>query len=436
MALPARLGVAAACPACAAPLDFVEGASCARCSHCGTRLLLPGRRHVLTCFVPPRTAAAAALATARGAGPGAHDPVLSFVPYYRFTAEELRWQWPLRPGPMGLEPDESAPAEFGERVVERSFLACAWDGLGLYSIGVRAGVLRLALFRADALPGDARVVVPETTPEAALAHALRMVDQGVAQRALVGAMLGLVYFPFWVVPLGTAERCRFAMVDAVTGALVTAEGPPRLVESLVSPPETAATPLPLRPLLCPNCGWDLPDDPDHVVFYCAQCAHAWQLDDDRLAPLDCAVVAPPASCAGAVQHLPMWLVEAPSAPPAMRRIVVPAFRHHALRLQLTLAERLTRKAIDVPAGTVAPSDPAGAYVDREDALSLARFIAAGIDRTAAATADLAAARVLWWPFERLPGSYREPTTGFALPAAPAALTAAAARSVASGRSGS
>src|SRR5262249_15878882 len=141
----------------------------------------------------------------------------SFLPYYRYTAEELRWQWPMRWGGAGMEPDCGATAELGERAVERNFLACAWDGLGMYSLGVRAGTLRLALFRPDALPPDARVVVPETAPDAALAHALRSVDEGVAQRALLGALLGLVYFPFWVVPLGTAARCRFAVVDGVTG---------------------------------------------------------------------------------------------------------------------------------------------------------------------------------------------------------------------------
>jgi DNA-directed RNA polymerase subunit RPC12/RpoP len=35
-----RLVVAAECPTCGAPLDFGEGATTARCGHCGSRLLL------------------------------------------------------------------------------------------------------------------------------------------------------------------------------------------------------------------------------------------------------------------------------------------------------------------------------------------------------------------------------------------------------------
>lgn len=436
MAAPARLAVAAACPACAAPLDFVEGASCARCGHCGTRLLLPGRRHVLTYHVIPQCDAARSLVTARAASPGAHRPTLSFLPYYRFTADELRWQWPMRPGPTGLEPDCAADPELAERAVARTFLGCRWDGLDLYSIGARAAALRLALFRPDALPDGARVVVPQMSAAAAIAHALRLVDRGVAQRALVCQMLGLVYFPFWIVPLGTAERCRFAVVDGVTGRLATADGPPPLLEALVDPPAREAVALGLRPLLCPNCGWDLPDDPDQVLFVCSRCTRVWELRDERLAPLAAAVVPPPAGSGSTVQHLPMWIVDAADAPPLLRRIVVPAFRHRVLRLQLVLAAQMTRRRLELPSAEGAPAAPSGGYFNRDDALALARFVAAGIDREAAARLDLAPPRLVWWPFERLPGSVREPVTRFALQAPRPGLKAPAAPIAATGRSGS
>ncbi len=433
MAARARLCVATTCPSCAAPLDVLEGASSARCGHCGTRLLLPGRRRVLTHLVRPRTDTRHALDLARASAPGARDPELWLLPYYRYTAEELRWEWPpLPPGHDADAPDPDRVPELAERTIERNFLACEWDGLGLYSLGVRTSALRLELLRTDALPDGARVGAPETTADVALAHALRLTTpELVAHRAVLCGMLSLVYFPFWIVPLGTADACRFAIVDGVTGALVSAEGPPGLRERLASPSAPIATPIAPRPLVCPNCGWDLPDDPDHVVFFCGQCARTWALVESRLEPAPHTVAAPPPSCRGPLEHDPVWIVDVPDAPPALRRIVVPAFRHRTLRLVLTLATLLTRKAISPTASPSAPTIATGAYLDRDDALALARLIATGIDRRRAASLALGDVRLVWWPFERLAGSVREPYTGFALPAAAPTPRAEVARAASS-----
>jgi DNA-directed RNA polymerase subunit RPC12/RpoP len=415
MAMPARLVVAAACPACAAALDFVEGATCARCGHCGTRIVLPGRRHVFTYWVPPRVNASRARAVARGARPGARDPQLCFLPYYRFTAQELRWEWPAPPGSTATERDPAVMPVFAERAIERNFIGCRWDGFGLYSIGVRTSALRLSLFRSDALPSDARVVAPETGCDAALAHALCASDDVVAQRAILCGMLGVVYFPSFAVPLGPSEDDPIAVVDGVSGTLVTEDGPHALRTASLDPGRASASSIDGRPLACPNCGWELPDDPDHVVFFCTQCARAWELDGSRLAPLACDVVPTPAPLRRRVRHLPMWIVEVTRGLGDLRRIVVPGFRQPSLRMPLVLAARLTRLAHDLPpADGDPPADAVGASFDRTDAVALARFVAAGIDRDAAAAAELGDARLVWWPFERLPGSLREPGSRFAL----------------------
>jgi predicted RNA-binding Zn-ribbon protein involved in translation (DUF1610 family) len=430
MTTPARLVVAAACPSCAAALDFAEGATCARCGHCGTRLVLPGRRHVFTYWVPPRVSASRAVAVARAAGAGARDPQLRFLPYYRFTAQELRWEWPAQPGSSATERDPVATPVFAERAVERNFIGCDWDGFGLYSIGVRTSVLRLSLFRPEALPSDARIIAPEVGADAALAHALRGTDDDVAQRAVLCGMLGVVYFPCFAVPLGPSEDDPIAVVDAVSGTLVTEDGPRALHTASLDPVRATASSIDARPLACPNCGWDIPDDPDHVVFFCTQCARAWELGGSRLAPLACDVAPTPAALRGRVRHLPMWMVEVTRGLGDLRRIVVPGFRQASLRMPLVLATRLTRLACDLrPSAGDMPVDALGAAFDRTDAVALARFVAAGIDRHAAAAAELGDARLVWWPFERLPGSLREPISRFALQAvtAPAVTSAPAAR---------
>ena len=372
---------------------------------------------MLTYLVRPEIEAAHALAVARAAAPGARGPELCLLPYYRYTAQELRWDWPpTRPGDDGAEPDANRVPQLAERAIERNFLACAWDGLGLYSLGVRTTALRLELLRTDTLPAEARVVAAEISAADGLAHALRVTSpELLAHRAVLCGVLSLVYFPFWIVSLGTAATCRFAIVDAVTGALVSAEGPPSLRERLATSAAPAVTPIEPRVLICPNCGWELPEDADHVVFFCAQCQRAWSLADSRLEPVAHTVARQPAGCAGAVQHHPMWLVDVADAPPALRRIAVPAFRHRTLRLVLTLATLLTRKHPEPPSAESAPADAAGAYLDRDDALAVARFVATGIDAGRAASLALGEPRLVWWPFERLVGSLREPYTRFALP---------------------
>jgi hypothetical protein len=201
----------------------------------------------MTYVVRAKTDAARALALAREVAPSARDPELWLLPYYRYTAEELRWQWPPAPaGDESADPDPTRVPELVEGAIERNFLACAWDGLGLYSMGVRTTALRLEPFRTETVPGDARVVGAATSRDDALAHALRATNRElIAHRAVVCGVLSLVYFPFWVVPLGVAEACRFAVVDAITGRLVTADGPPRLREELAraaTPPVTEVEP--------------------------------------------------------------------------------------------------------------------------------------------------------------------------------------------------
>jgi predicted RNA-binding Zn-ribbon protein involved in translation (DUF1610 family) len=415
---PARLDVATTCPACGAPLEVTEGATSARCGHCGNRLLLPGRRRVMTYVARAKTPAEHALALARAVASAARDPEPWLLPYYRYTAEELRWQWPpLPPGQEHAQPDPTRVPQLVEAAIERNFLACAWDGLGLYSMGVRTTALRLELFRTDALGADVRVAGPETAADAALAHALRTTDAAlIAHRAVVCGVLSLVYFPVWMIPLGAGESCRFAVVDAIAGTLVTREGPPHLRERLARaavPPVTAVEP---RVLACPNCGWDLPDDPDHVIFFCEHCARAWRHVEQRLEPASHLVV-PPRVAGAPIQHLPLWLVDARGAPSVPGPIAVPAFRHRARRLVVTLATQLTRKRPDRPTGEVTPArSPAGGYLDAADARTLARFVAAGIDRSVADALDLGEPWLAWWPFERLAGSLREPFTRFALPA--------------------
>ena len=473
--LRARGGVAAAfvvastCPRCAAPLDFAEGSNAVRCAHCGTVLLVTGRRRVLRWAVRPRVSTVearklAAFASGGAAARGA--PRLVFVPYYRLTAEELLWQRErVRRAARAADPeqplDESGrllralggatraegevELQLASRAIERSFLACPEiAGLATWSLGVRTGVLRLELFERETLERDGAVVEPTVAADAALARALApQVPGDTVHRDVLRVVLSLVWFPLWTVP--TAAR-RIAVLDAVTGSLVARDADAAELDALLAgggAAPGATHVVGFRPLCCPNCGWDFAVRAADVVFHCGSCERTWELRGEELEQIASDVVAPTAADASdALPRLPVWEVRgalralardgAPAAPGVALpgRVFAPAFAWRKLGHLCDLGARLARGAPASPELEPAKDVPlAGCTLDREDALVLARMVALalllddGNVRFAIARGhpvpeiaiDDAATRLVWLPFAGDAYSVRDPFTGYALP---------------------
>jgi hypothetical protein len=376
---------------------------------------------MLAFHVAPRLEERAAIEIARTLAARVTDPQLYFLPYYRFTGEEFRWETAER-GPAEQPPDleaHDAPLELEERCVERNFLGCAWDGLNVYSLGVRPGVLKLALFHREALIERGRIVAADVAPDAALAHALRPVDpERIVHRAVLGGVLSLVYYPYWAMTLGGGPSDRLALLDAVSGTVATADAGPTMRARLDQPESATHSTVEFRPLVCPNCGWDLPADPGLVVFFCTSCTRAWQVAGDRLEAVPATVVAVPPGArrlGKTLRHLPVWVVALPGRT-LPERVMVPAFRYRGLKLLVALATRLTRIGPVLEPGDSQGVALDGGHLDRTDAMALARIIATGLDRQRAPLREMGAATLAWLPFEMAGGSLRELRTGFALPA--------------------
>src|SRR5262245_15720113 len=94
--------VSTECPSCGAPVDFSEGTNAVQCQHCETRLLVTGRTQLLSYQIQPsvdaRDAARAALYECETAGRAGRvrDASLWWIPYYRMTGHDLRWEWGVR----------------------------------------------------------------------------------------------------------------------------------------------------------------------------------------------------------------------------------------------------------------------------------------------------------------------------------------------------
>lgn len=464
--------MATSCPSCGGPLRFDEGSNAARCSHCGSNLLVTGRRQILSYVVRPRVDAAKARALAdevwgdasatahpgvRASSPeggvGRSPPQLWFLPYYRLTATELRWERRLpearREGPadprwltgwiaawvaegrdaplLFRSPREPAlergprGVEFRGRRIERSLLACA-PGIAPASLGIRTSVVLLELLRREALPPDATIAAPTLAAADALRVSLEAVDEeSLVGREVLARILSLVYWPFWLCPEAARPGARVAVADAVSGTLATATADAEQLASLAGGAAQDRV-LEFRPLLCPNCGSDLPVEPADVVFYCAACDRAWLVEADRLLRVVSAVAEPPTGVRETdTDYWPFWQVPRAGSGEG---ILVPAFRHSNLKRLNDLAVSLSRCAASFKLREQAGAELRGCAIDADDAAAMARFLAAGrkpdgmpllpgggSDRV---ELDAPRARLLWLPLLRDGYGWREPVTGMAL----------------------
>ena len=438
-----RFTVASECPSCGAPLDFREGSNALRCGHCRSHLLVTGRKQVLSYAIPPSLTVQGAVARAAAAHKQnglAHRIVhsqLYFLPYYRLTGHDFLWEW-VPPSAQRVEvvrgDDEESRfrawerersllrgggvLQFRDRYIEKNFLACDLYGAGVYSLGVRPSVLRLRLFQRAALEADGKPVSATLSPEAALTQGLKTDDHTVLYRQTLGCVLSVIYFPFWVVEAECRGERHLTIIDAVAQTLVTLDASPALYAVLNRPPSADPQSLGFRPLICPNCGWDLPVRPDDSIFLCSSCDRAWQVAGQEFFGVASQVVEkPPAGIQGPLQYLPLWVLQTGSGPGA-RRFFAPAFRYRRLQLLSDLAMNMARQQpiYSVTNGVI--PGLRGCYYDREDAVKLAQFAAAGLhakdpEKLSAMQADrltVSGTTLTWFPFLDRGYSLVEPST--------------------------
>jgi DNA-directed RNA polymerase subunit RPC12/RpoP len=270
--------------------------------------------------------------------------------------------------------------QFQDRYVEKNFLACDLQGLDLYSLGIRPSVLKLELFRRATLEGMGKVVSVSITPEDAWLHGMKAADpQAIIYRGVVGRVLSIIYFPFWVVEVERQGEKRLTILDAVSEAVIKADAPLSihavLDHALMSDPQTIG----FRPLTCPNCGWDFPVKPDDVVFFCSSCDKAWQIQGSYLYEISYQIAGLPGpDDQNGRKYLPLWVLQAQRQDNSAQKFFVPAFRYRRLKHLNDLAMHISRKQPSYSALNGERPEMHGCYYDQEDAVTLAQFINMGL----------------------------------------------------------
>lgn len=434
-----RFIVSTECPTCGAPLDFAEGSNAVRCGHCRSNLLVTGRRQVLSYSIAPKLEAHRAVAKAvvghkeRAVPCRVVKRQLYFVPYYRLTGQDFLWEV-APPKPRldastsvtegeGLLP-EGEEIEFRDRYVEKNFVACDLPVLGMHSLGVRPAVLRLELFRRETLEAIGRVVSVTMSHDRALSLGMKAVDSThLVYRQVIGCVLSVIYFPFWVVEVESQGENRLTILDAVAATVIQLDAPMSVYTILDCKPTSDPLVAGFRPLACPNCGWDLPLRPDDVIFFCSSCDRAWQIWGSQLSEVSYQIVDGPRREKGkTARYLPFWVLQA-EVGDRPSRFFLPGFRYRRLKFLSDLAIHLSRRQPSYELSSGKISEVHGCYYDQDDAAMLAQFIYAGLISGSLGAIralqenrfSVASTTLVWLPFKVEGGYLIDPFLGQYLP---------------------
>jgi LSD1 subclass zinc finger protein len=294
--------------------------------------------------------------------------------------------------------------EFDDQHVEKNFIAADLKGLDLFSIGVRSSVLKLELFRRNDLEERGLIVPIDLDAGTAWKRGLMLSTDRVIYRQTVGGRLSMIYFPFWILRGDGREGPFLVVVDGVSGGVGRTDGPIELEPALKRGGGGGGDVVSFRPLVCPNCGWDIPAQPEDAIFLCTSCDRAWLLEGKELRRIPHAIVTAAAQRGWkSVRHLPFW-----SLTSGGRQMIVPAFRYRQLKHLQMMATRLARTPQQFETGGEAKGDFVGGFYDAGDAARLARFITAGITiddgKRVESEPTFSDATLLWIPF-RAQGNY-------------------------------
>jgi DNA-directed RNA polymerase subunit RPC12/RpoP len=340
-----------------------------------------------------------------------HGDETHAVPFGRDEREvkpESGWQ---QPPPLARSKQETFYGKgkivLNDRYVEKNFLACNLGGIGLYSLGIRPAVLKLGLFRKEAVSALGRAVAPSMGIEEAEAVGVKTaLNPVLLYREVIGKILSVVYFPFWVVRMESEGGPRETILDGVTETVINADAPLAVSTILGREVEAAPEVTEFRPLTCPNCGWDLPVRPEDCIFFCKGCDRAWEIGGNTLSEVAYEIACVPAGNQGEARFLPFWVFQTKTGDGDVVPFFIPAFRYRRLKFLVDMAISLSMLRPSYTLLDKSGLDLCGCYYDRTDAAALAQFAAAAMatgDAGAVGTLkqdslSMGGATLTWLPF--------------------------------------
>lgn len=289
-----RLKVAASCPSCGGPFEFLEGANVARCSFCNLRLLFQSQKKILRYYLQPKLKRREVRflvdrfrkTNGQSLSKRTDQIKLFYLPFWRFTAEAFYTiinQTSLVPAP------DDSEEEILTKDWDINFAAHTANDLGVATLGIRSQWLKLNILTDRSVLKDGEVLGLDSNSSQAKERALKSLHLYTDKKKsyedelilrLLEERLSLIYFPFWVVNFIAPEGKFFQTIDGITkrtlnqgsGFFELKQGNQEDAEKL--------HPFKIVPHRCANCGWDLPVTPFHVVFPCDNCKRIWRITEN------------------------------------------------------------------------------------------------------------------------------------------------------------
>jgi hypothetical protein len=239
----------------------------------------------------------------------------------------------------------------------------------------------------------------------------------ILHREVVGRILSLIYFPYWVVEIDRDGATLLVVIDGVSGVIAQRAAPRSLYDILDRREDGEPAVLGFRPLCCPNCRADLPMNPDDVVFLCSVCGRAWQLEGNQMSRVPHRIATAEARAASRGDFLPFWVLDQANG----RRFFIPAFKYRGLEALYRMAARLSAENPSFADVQTKAADARGCYYDQEDAMRLARFAyRAGElaknpgEPETSSEFPVLSATLVWFEFERRGEMLLDPFAGLML----------------------
>ncbi len=471
--------VAADCPQCGGSIEFEEEASVIRCSYCGSALLLGNREGVVRYSVEPivraedlkRLITRIVYKQVRRSITRILEQRPLYTPFWRIRGNVFRWILGRRkssdPGIIWDTAAQPYAKELKTRWLDFTFPAFRKPDVGLYSLGVRASVIRLRYFSLSNQDQRAEFIKAEVPIKQAFLRGLRAMRLGLAPSKvshpelerieLIGERASLIYFPLWLISCAYPQGKATLVIDALAGDVLKAwwgDVEKVQVQTGVELGKDAGLgQVQFLPFRCPECGWDLPFHPYNTIHICRNCRRAWSEKRGRMVEVDHSVVDAASSSRGSWVFLPFWIFKGAIvhgdhrvenmaqllriAPPP--RVVdfeaeaqnpicffIPAFKSRGLSQLNRMAHMLLLNPPSrsyIPRHRLEEEKLMGVYLPEGEARQMARVVLFSLippgNRQAQSVLgrgklELYEPRLEWFPFSVSNHNYTEPLSGFAL----------------------
>lgn len=444
------LFVSTRCPQCGADICFEEESTVIRCRYCDSSLHVTGRSGVIRTYVEPRQDVVRMKNALRGAlketGEGAwlvSEKKLFYAPYWRLKAMVFRWMF-------GNDYQGRMVKQLKTKHLDQTFPAYKKMNLGMPSLGIRPGALKLRVFDRSRMSESGVVMKVALAFEEAKRQVRSSMRFGLDETGicmhlestrLVAERYSVVYFPFWIITVSLGRTKRIVVVDAaantVTRVLSRDEWVAMAGRAEKQPASESFKQVSFIPFKCPNCGWDLPMHRFNVIHLCATCRQAWLERGGRFRPVAFEVAAPCNGNGQSMVYLPFWVFQAeitseahilktvgdlhlfslmfPTRPPQPAdktplRFFIPAAEIRDIAAANTLATNVTNiqpAPNYMPKETLGSCTLSGAFLSPAAAKEMAYVLLCSLtpknnrkrqDFVRVAGISISKMRLLWWPF--------------------------------------